>query len=784
MKLKLITLVFLFTYSVMMSQTKTSFTYKNTSVKEVILDLENKFNIKLSFDSELIDSQFVNYISDGSTLEEVLIVIESQTNLQFQKVSDRYYTITGEPDYNFQKPQGLDEVFITEYLTTGIKKRKDGSIVITPKSLGILPGLTEPDVLQSLQLLPGIKSPNETATELYVRGGTPDQNLVLWDDIKIYNSGHFFGSISAFNPYIIKDVKLFTSGTTAKYGNRISSVIDISSQNDIPNKTKGGFGFNMTHADVYVKTPISKKLGLMVSTRRSYTDLINTFTFQNLSKRVFQNTKISEGNTFFDSDPIKITKEFFRFSDVTAKVIYEPTEQDKVVFSSLFTTNKLDYNFFNEAFGDISKDKLDVENQGMSIKWMHSYNPNFSQALKAYKSYHDLKYKGSNIFSEGFSDYYQKENNIDDYGIALHNIWRLNDKKTVNFGYDFSSSKVYYAFKYNTDAYDLGDLEDRYNFSNTSVNNIHALYLEYNYRNDDKWLFNIGLRANQVSLLDEFYVEPRFNFEAKLNTNFKLKLSAEQLHQTIVQIEELVVSNFGLESELWILAEDNISPLLKSEQASVGVNFNKEGWNLDVDFYVKKIKGLTSFSRGFNVLPFSTGESDIKGVDILLKKKIDNYRTWFGYSFVNNNFKFKNLNNNEPFPANFHITNQINWSHSYIWNNLSFSLGWNYRTGAPYTRGLGLDEDDNVTIIYDKINNERLPSYHRLDFSTTYKFNFSPKEKWKGKIGLSIFNIYNKKNILSKTYEVGFTSSGNNVLRELEKTSLGITPNLIFRVEF
>ena len=784
MKLKLTTLVFLFTYSVMISQTKVSFAYKSVPVNEVITDLEKKFNIKLSFDSNIVENQIVNYENKAATLEEVLMIIESQTNLQFQKVSERYYTITHQQGYNLQKPQGLDEVFITEYITTGIKKRKEGSIVITPKSLGILPGLTEPDVLQSLQLLPGIKSPNETATELYVRGGTPDQNLVLWDDIKIYNSGHFFGSISAFNPYIIKEVKLYTSGTNAKYGNRVSSVIDISSQSDIPTETTGGFGFNMTHADVFIKTPVSEKLGLIVSTRRSYTDLINTFTFQNLSKRAFENTKISEGNTFFDSDPIKITKEFFRFSDVTAKAIYEPTEKDKIVFSSLFTTNKLDYNFLNEAFGDTSTDKLDVENLGMSIKWNHSYNSNFSQVLKAYKSFHNLEYEGTNAFSEGFNDHYIKNNDIDDYGVSLHNVWRLSDKKSLSFGYDFSHSKVSYAFKYNTDAFDLGDLEDRFNFSDTSINNIHAAYLEYNYRNGDKWVFNAGLRANQVSLLDEFYVEPRFNFEAKISPTLKLKLSGEQLHQTIVQIEELVVSDFGLESELWILAEDNISPLLTSEQVSVGLNYDKNGWNLDVELYAKKIKGLTSFSRGFTTLDFSTGESDIKGVDILLKKKINNYRTWLGYSFVKNDFKFKNLNNNDPFPANFHITNQINWSHSYTWNNLSFSLGWNYRTGAPYTKGLGLDQDDNVTIIYDKINNERLANYHRLDFSSTYKFNFSPKEKWKGKIGLSIFNLYNRKNTLSRTYEVGFNSDGNNTLRTLERTSLGLTPNLIFRVEF
>lgn len=780
MKFKLSTFVFLFFFSVMISQEKVSFAYKNTPLNKVLADIEKEFDVKFSFDSDLIANLVFNYSEKGVILQEILKVIESQTGFEIQQVSERYYNIRHKKSFvDLSKTQGLDEIFITEYLTSGIKKNGDGSIVLTPRSLGILPGLTEPDVLQSLQLLPGIKSPNETATELYVRGGTPDQNLVLWDDIKIYNSGHFFGTISAFNPYIIKDVKLFTSGTKAKYGNRVSSVIDISSHNNISKKTEGGFGFNMTHADLYVKTPVSEKLGLMISTRRSYTDLIDTFTFQKLSNRVFQNTKISEGNTFLDDDPITITNDFFRFSDLTAKVIYEPTTNDKLVFSSLFTTNKLDYGFYNESFQDTSTDQLNVENKGLSFKWNHRYNSNFSQSIKGYKSYYNLEYEGHNNYSEGFHDNYMKKNDIDDYGVVLNNEWKLNETSSLNFGYDFSSNNVSYTFAYTTDAFDFGDFDA----SDSGINNIHAAYAEYQYKEEDRWFFNIGLRANKTSLLDEFYVEPRFHIEAKLNSNIKLKLSGEHLHQTIVQIEELVSNNFGLETELWVLAKDNIAPLLKSEQISTGINFKKDGWNLDLDVYAKRVKGLTSFSRGFStVKDFSSGKSDILGLDFLLKKKIDNYRTWLGYSLIGNEYTFNEINGEEQFPANFHITNQINWSHSYNWNRLSFSLGWNYRTGIPYTKALGLLSDD-VTINYDKLNGERLPNYHRLDFSTTYKFNFSKEEKWKGKIGLSIFNLYDKKNILSRTYELGFTED-ENVLREIEKRSLGITPNLVFRVEF
>ena len=131
-------------------------------------------------------------------------------------------------------------------VTTGFDKiENDGSITVNPDELGILPGLTEPDVLQSLQLLPGISSPTESASDIHIRGGTPDQNLVLWDGIKMYHQGHFFGQISAFNPYITETINVFRSGTSSKYGDRISGVIDIRSSDKVHDSLHIGIGANL-----------------------------------------------------------------------------------------------------------------------------------------------------------------------------------------------------------------------------------------------------------------------------------------------------------------------------------------------------------------------------------------------------------------------------------------------------------------------------------------------------------------------------------------------------------
>lgn len=784
MKLKLFVFVFLWSFCVM-SQEKVSITYSNTLLTNVISDLESKFNIKLSFNSDLILNKVVTFTSNEATLIDVFRAIETQTDVVISELSSRYYIIEKQTKVNLSDTQELDEVVINEYLTSGIREDQDESIRISPKKLGILPGLTEPDVLQSIQLIPGVQSPTETASGLYIRGGTPDQNLILWDGIKMYHSGHFFGTVSAFNPYITQDVKLYKNGTKARYGNRVSSVVDITSDNSIPLKTEGGFGFNMTHVDLYLKIPLSNKFAIIASARRSFIDAFETPTFQNLSERVFQSTKISEGNKVFEDDQFIITKDLFYFTDVTLKAIIEPNDKNKITISNLITKNKLDYGFLIEEFEEASKDKLDINNRGYSISWDHNYNNKLSQNISAYYSSFELEYSGSNSIPEEFLDQLDKQNTVKDLGFSYDTNWLINSKNKINLGYQFSSNKVKYSLRFQ----DSENQEEEFLEQSDETNKTHAFFTEYSFENKNKWFLNIGLRTNHMSVLDKFLIEPRLQVGYNINENLKLKASLEVQHQAVSQIEEFQTLEFGLENQVWALTNNDNIPLLKSNQFTTGFLFKKRGWSLDVDTYYKSIKGLTSFTRGFDRIGepvFSEGESDVFGLDFLLTKKINKYRTWLSYSYINNDFSFSNLNSGESFPGNFDITHQLSWSHSYEWKNFNASLGWVIRSGIPYTEANGVIEIDNETFVnYDKINSSRLSAYHRLDISATYKFNVSKNEKWKGKLGLSLINLYNKKNDLNKTFRKKQNIvSGSDILRKIDKTSLGITPNLVFRLEF
>ncbi len=260
----------------------------------------------------------------------------------------------------------LEEVLISDYITQGISKKQDGAIEVSPKKLGILPGLIEPDVLLSLQLLPGIQSPSETASGLQIRGSSPDQNLVLFDGIKMYQSGHFFGLISSFNPYITKKISLYRNGTNAKFGDRIGGVLDISSGDDVPT-FEAGFGVNLTHADAYLKTPLfNNKAGLVFSARRSITDLVETITYKNFSESVFQNTRILDGRV---NDPNRLSNvnNDFYFQDYNLKFIAELSDKSKLSISNLFNKNQLDFSSENLKFREKIVDNITYQTKELDF---------------------------------------------------------------------------------------------------------------------------------------------------------------------------------------------------------------------------------------------------------------------------------------------------------------------------------------------------------------------------------------------------------------------------------
>jgi len=672
---------------------------------------------------------------------------------------------------NFQ----LSEVVVQEYLTAGITKLKDGAIQIKPNTSTILSGLSEPDVLQSIQVLPGIESPTETASGLFIRGGSPDQNLVLWDGIKMYNSDHFFGMISAFNPYITENITVYRNGSKAKYGDRVSGVIDITTSNKIPEKVEGSIGLNLLHADAFLRIPVSKKLGMLISARRSFTDILNTPTFNNLSSKVFQNTTIVENQNFFEPEFSEIREDFF-FTDVNLKLIAQLSPSQLLTFSNLLTKNKLDYQFQDTDLNIFSTDKLAVKNLGSNLKLSSTWNDKFNTEAKLYFSEYDLQYDQSTDNGS-----VEKANNVKEFGASFHTNWNLSKNVIFSNGYQFFSNQVSYL------------LEDS-NFSESSNENspTHSIFSQLNYSKENSWYIDLGIRAANYINSQSVFIEPRLYAEYSATDHLRLKASAEIKNQAVSQIIEFTTLDFGLENQVWALSSEEGLPILKSNQLAFGFLFSKSGWNIDVDTYYKDIKGLTSLTKGFESTTsnLSEGNSITKGIDVLTKKKIGNYSTWLGYTYSSTNFTFDELNQGNSFRGNNDVTHSLSWSHFYQWKKLQFSLGWKYRTGIPYTEALGTTMLDGAEVInFAAINGKTLPDYHRMDFAIVYDFDFAKKEKQvRGKLGFSLLNVYGRQNLLSRNSNLYVVIDQNGQesveLREISRFSLATTPNLVFRLNF
>jgi hypothetical protein len=691
-------------------------------------------------------------------------------------------SIVLEPD-----PTQLSEVVLKEYITTGFDRdNHDGSVTIKPNKLGILPGLIEPDVLQSLQLLPGISSPRESASDLHIRGGTPDQNLVLWDNIKIYHQGHFFGQISAFNPYITSSVKVYRSATSAQYGDRVSGVIDIKTSNEIAEQFYAGAGLNLTQADVFIGTPILQDtLSVVFSARRSFSDILNTITFENLSSKVFQNTKIEEGQANIDETFSELNNTFY-FTDTNLKLNWKPTKRDAIFVSGLLVYNELDYSVQTEIRSE--QDQLDLMNNGFSFEWNRQQSEKLSLKLKSYRSNYRSNFSFTEqFFDENVSDKLVKENTVGDFGISLQSTLKWNTDSTIFTGYDYVNNSVFYqiAFTEGVES-EVDENEDKQLVS-------HSVFSEYEYRKE-QFLIRAGIRANYFTSDQTINFEPRLHVEKNISDNWLLKASGEIKNQALSQLVLFDFNEIGVGNNIWILADNEEIPILNSRQITTGLLFQKNGWSVDIDGYYKKIKGLTSFSKGFttNTLDdYSQGTNTVYGVDMLIKKRIGNFRTWLSYSLSKSEFSFPELATN-VFPGSFDQRHVLTLANSLTVSNIQLSLGWSYATGRPYSQPTGISTETDPegglqnTLVFDAQNNSKQAAYHKLDFSATYDFFLNKRKKTKAKIGASLLNIYNRANEIDKRFKIDENTNNSSDPQIIEETriGLGITPNILFRVEF
>ncbi len=760
-------IIVVFSFSEIRSQTKEETEKKSLSyILEII---EDRYDIRFSYADDTILNKTSLVPKTNLPLKQVLLILEKNTGLRFEIINKRFIAITRIQEEELIS-QELDEVYIKDYLTSGISTNRTGAIILKPDDFGILPGLIESDILQTIQALPGILSVDETVSNINVRGGTHDQNLILWDGIKMYQSGHFFGLISAFNPHLVKNVFVAKNGTSAIYGDGVSSIIDIQLDQSINDQFSGGVGFNFIDANAVAKIPLSDKVELQVSARRSITDGIETPTFKQYFDRIFQNTEIT--NTSSETDQTIIKDEAFYFYDIGTKLLYDISKKDKLRFNFTSIFNSLDYLEETNTLDtrEASSSGITQQNLASGLTYSRKWSTSFSSDIQIYGSFYTLDATNADILN---NQRLNQKNEVLDTGVKLNTNYTIRNGINWLNGYQFFEVGVV----------NLEDIDNPPFRSNIKeVLRTHAVYSELHLTTKSKKTdIKTGIRANYFGKFDKVLLEPRVSFSQEFLSDFKVEILGELKSQTTSQIIDRQNDFIGVESRRWVLANDSTIPIIRSRQTSLGIQYNKNKLLVTAEGYLKKVNGITARTQGFqNQFQFvnATGDYEIRGVDFLSNKRFRNLSTWLSYSFSENYYEFDTLNGGNPFPNNADITHALTFAGAYtIGDHLKFALGVNWRSGNVTTLPEG-DSPFAREIIYRPPNSDHVNEYIRTDFSSTYSFNL--KGKARGKIGISLWNILNRENILNTYFIVNEDSS----ISRIENKSLGITPNFSFRISF
>jgi hypothetical protein len=662
--------------------------------------------------------------------------------------------------------QALNEVVLSNLFTKGIQKIASGGLEINYEEFGLLPGLVEPDVLQSLQALPGIISPQESVSFLNVRGGTHDQNLFLWDGIKMYSTSHFFGMISAFNPYTTDKVRLVKNGTSAKYGDGVSSLIDMKTGNKIADSLDTSFGINFINADVLLKVPLGKSSSIELSSRHSINSLWESPTYNRYFDKVFQNTEV----TNFDN-PASQQNNNFSFFDATLSYKHRLSDKDFLKVNLLYAEDDFSLNRFDS--GDestrIRRSNLDKINLAGGLIYEREWTKSTFSQIQFYTSSYQLDALNADILNQ---QTLEQKNQVNEVGVKINFETQFSRKFGLESGFQFNETGILNSQR-------IDDPE----FFNENQNSIlsNSIYSQINYQSDNKLLnLNVGGRINHYSEFNEIVAEPRLSLSYQFLPDLFLEVLAEEKSQVTSQTIDLQTDFLGVENRRWVLSNPDSRPVIESQQFSAGINFIKPEWFINLDFYYKKVEGITTQGQGFqNQFEFAEdhGSYEVKGFDILINKNFEPFSGWASYSLSENTYTFSNLSPS-VFHNNLDIRHVISTGLSFEKDGLKISAGFNWHSGVPVT--LISENQDNLPqgIQYQNPNTARLNDYFRLDISSTYSFKLFKNVK--SIAGLSFLNLLNNDNVYNQFYLL----DPDQNIQTFRQNGLEFTPNLMLRINF
>lgn len=702
----------------------------------------------------------------------------------------------GKPINLHPDPSLLKEIVVKDQGSNTIEYGEETSKVsFNPSAIDRLPVMGGSDAFRSLQLLPGISGTNETSSGLVIRGNSPDKNLVLLDGYSLYHIDHFYGIYSSFNSKAIKNIQLYKGGFSAQYGGRSSSVMVLTAKDGNRSKFSGDIGVNLVDINGVFEIPVNKRLTFIAAGRRSLTDVVENYLFKELFDKAVVNSGDVNNATNLN---YKELSPKFNFGDLNLKMTYRPNEKDQLAISFYSSADNLSYEYQTQIENLVDYTTSEHSrwgNVGISGFWARHWGKRLdTQIHVAYSTYYsNTTLTDTYVYSDSLGipdeEYIQaQDNNVSDFTIKVDNQFRTSKNSIFRFGFSNTTNTIRLISILNEEEFPLF----------TQEGNQVQLYGEYSLFITPKIETDFGLRGNFFDMTHKLYLEPKVNLMYNPLRWLSFKASWASNNQMISRVLRLDL--FTSNPNFWILSNDQI-PVMHSNHWAAGFHMNFPIATIDLEAfisnttdeveYLPQLRNFDTDEQRIDKL-YSIGDNKTKGIELLIEKGVGSYSGWISYTLSNSLNYYDDLNGGKAFPSQYDQRNELKLVNMYKTGNWNFSAVWIYGTGKPYSAPEGSysittpDGSQINNVAYSRINNERLPDYHRLDLSTTYNFNIG---NTKAKVGLSIFNVYNRKNFKYRRYsKVTFDDDGNILSDDKYVVTdiklLGITPSVFFNWSF
>lgn len=746
------------------------------------------YSLTLPKGTYVISYSFIGY---QTTEKNVVLDKNTTINIEMQSgvIEGPTVVIEGEKSKN------------TESTEMGRAKLEVESIKKLPALLG------EVDILKTIQYLPGIQSAGEGNSGFYVRGGGPDQNLILLDNATIYNASHLFGFFSVFNADAVKNVEVIKGGMPASYGGRVSSVLDITLKEG--NKKEYVFegGIGLISSRFTAQGPIKKGVSsFIVSGRRTYIDVLAR--------------PLIEGNANFAGSG-------YYFFDLNAKFNHRFSDKDQIFASGYFGRDIFSFNSSQIGFGV----EIPWGNSMASVRWNHLFNDQLFMNTNVTYSQYNFAFNGS---QDDFK--FSLKSGIEDWSGKVQLSWYPNLKHEIKGGVDY----VYHTFSPSQASaqsedvvFDLG--ENMLTYSHET-----AVYIQDEITVTDVLKINAGLRyssfahvgpftrfledPNQSDFsqtqpketivynrgeLVKFYggFEPRLSARYTLNERSSLKAGFSQNYQ-YVHLASLTPTS--LPGDVWLPSSDVVNPQF-GRQYSIGYfrNFLNDKWETSVELYYKDMDNLVEYEEGAspentlnnnadNQLVFGSGYS--YGAEFFIKKSVGDLNGWVGYTWSKTMRLFEDLNNGNEYPSRFDRRHDLSLVLSYkLSDKWEFGGVFVYGTGSSITLPVSrYFYEGQVVDVYGDRNGFRMAPYHRVDFAATLtpknsKENIDPEtgekisttRRFKSSWVFSVYNLYNRQNPYFIYFgNDGNLSEGNLEIKAFQVSLFPILPSVTWNFRF